>query len=111
MALLRTRVADLMNRDGLRSRQSVGVALRLADQAEPNRLQHRLVLVCATELVGRVVHVQRRRALCDAENIANLPRRLAFHRPAQGLELARRQCRNSRLGRRWGENSKRGILR
>ena len=49
------------------------------------------MLVHATQLVSRVVHVQDRRALGDAQGLADFPGGLAFHRPAQRFELARRQ--------------------
>lgn len=54
-----------------------------ADQAQAQRLQHRLVFADASELVHRVGDVQHRGALADAQDGAHFPGGLAFHRPAQ----------------------------
>src|SRR5687767_2375401 len=50
-----------------------------------------MVLVRAVKLSGGVVQMARRGHFADAENASHLPRRLAFHRPAQRLALARAQ--------------------
>ena len=66
-----------------------------ASGSSPSRsaFKHSLMLVHAVQLVGGVVDVQRGRALADAEEVADFPGGLSFHRPAEGLELARRQAK------------------
>ena len=79
----RQRVPPRSGRAGARPRN-------LADQAQTKRLENRLMLVDAVELVRRVVHVKGGSPLADASRLP-IPTRPAFHRPAQRFELARRE--------------------
>jgi len=54
------------------------------------------MLVDAIQLVGCIVHMQGSGPFADTEEIAHLPGRLAFHRPAQRFQFPRSQGRRVR---------------
>jgi hypothetical protein len=61
---------------------------RSVDQPEPQRFQHRLVLVDRPQFAHRVLDMEHGCALAYAQDAADLPGRLAFHRPAERFEFA-----------------------
>lgn len=69
------------------------------------------MLVYAPKLVRRIVDMKGSGSLADTKQIADFPRRLAFHRPAQGLEFAGRKGWSSRRRQSRRQYAERCILR